>query len=519
MFNATGIVNGLTSTEMGISYLLPRLIGAAHSNDILLTGSAGRRGRGVPHGAGVAGRARRRAARRWPSRRPSGMAKFSPYGLQYSKEACRVGLEIGSLDAAIEFEDRNQLMLGFTDNLPEAIRAFDAGREPVYLDEPRRDIWGDGPELTASLGSRRCRRIRVGVFGAAGRMGATVCRAVADDPQLELVGGGRPVPLRARAVEGRRRARRRPAGVGRRRGVAARQGRGGRRLHRGHRGPREPGVGRPSTASTRWSAPPGSTTPTSSGSGAAFTKSNCVIAPNFAIGAVLMMRFAALAAPYFETAEIIELHHDGKVDAPSGTATLTAERMAAASARLGRRSRPSRSCSTGARGGEGPAGIRIHSVRMRGMVAHQEVILGTTGQTLTIRHDSDRPHVVHARRDAGGEGGRRPPRLDRRPRRPSWVSDTLDSLPGTPHSLRSRCDVASSSGSSSSVEAGEADQLAGALAELQGDGDHHDHDADERSPATGSSATKLAMICRSRRGTTLPSHRNSRPGDRGCRRR
>jgi 4-hydroxy-tetrahydrodipicolinate reductase len=118
-----------------------------------------------------------------------------------------------------------------------------------------------------------------------------------------------------------------------------------------------------------------------------FSKSNCVIAPNFAIGAILMMRFAEMAAPYFETAEIIEFHHDEKIDAPSGTATLTAERMAAASKNWA----PDPTTSTvydGARGGEGPAGIHVHAVRMRGMVAHQEVVLGTTGQTLVIRHDS-----------------------------------------------------------------------------------------------------------------------------------
>lgn len=119
----------------------------------------------------------------------------------------------------------------------------------------------------------------------------------------------------------------------------------------------------------------------------AFRSSNCVIAPNFAIGAVLMMRFAELASPYFETAEIIELHHDAKLDAPSGTAMLTAERMAAASAQWA--PDPTRTeLLDGARGGEGPAGIRVHALRLRGMVAHQEVILGTTGQTLTIRHDS-----------------------------------------------------------------------------------------------------------------------------------
>ncbi len=120
---------------------------------------------------------------------------------------------------------------------------------------------------------------------------------------------------------------------------------------------------------------------------AAFARSNCVIAPNFAIGAVLMIKFAAMAAPYFETAEIIEFHHDQKVDAPSGTANFTAQRMAEASAEWA--DDPTRKVIyDGARGGVGPAGIHVHSVRMRGMVAHQEVLLGTMGQTLLIRHDS-----------------------------------------------------------------------------------------------------------------------------------
>jgi 4-hydroxy-tetrahydrodipicolinate reductase len=120
---------------------------------------------------------------------------------------------------------------------------------------------------------------------------------------------------------------------------------------------------------------------------ARFTKSNCIIAPNFAVGAVLMMRFAELAAPWFETAEIIEFHHDQKVDAPSGTAMMTARRMADASTDWSD-DPTTRVVAEGARGGEGPAGIRVHAVRMRGMVAHQEVVLGTTGQTLSIRHDT-----------------------------------------------------------------------------------------------------------------------------------
>ena len=114
---------------------------------------------------------------------------------------------------------------------------------------------------------------------------------------------------------------------------------------------------------------------------------HCLIAPNFAISAVLMMRFAEMAAPFFDSAEVIELHHDGKVDAPSGTAVRTAERLAAASSEWAA-DPTEREVYPGARGGRGPAGIRVHSVRMRGMVAHQEVILGSLGQTLTIRQDS-----------------------------------------------------------------------------------------------------------------------------------
>ena len=100
-----------------------------------------------------------------------------------------------------------------------------------------------------------------------------------------------------------------------------------------------------------------------------------------------MMRFAELAAPWFDSAEVIELHHDGKIDSPSGTAVATAERMAAASSEWG--PDPTKiEWVAGARGGLGPAAIRIHSVRLRGLVAHQEVLLGTNGQSLTIRHDS-----------------------------------------------------------------------------------------------------------------------------------
>jgi 4-hydroxy-tetrahydrodipicolinate reductase len=111
-----------------------------------------------------------------------------------------------------------------------------------------------------------------------------------------------------------------------------------------------------------------------------------VIAPNFGIGAVLMMRFAAEAAPYFDSVEIVELHHPNKVDAPSGTARRTAELVAAA--RVGA---PSPDATTdaldGARGAD-VDGVRVHAVRLAGLVAHQEVMLGGHGETLTIRHDS-----------------------------------------------------------------------------------------------------------------------------------
>ncbi len=140
-----------------------------------------------------------------------------------------------------------------------------------------------------------------------------------------------------------------------------------------------------------------------------FTSSNCLIAPNFAIGAVLMIRFAELSAPFFDTAEIIELHHDNKIDAPSGTAIGTAERMAKASSTWAADPTKHETVS-GARGAKGPAGIPIHSVRMRGMVAHQEILLGAAGQTLTLRHDSyDRssfmPGVVLAAKRIGETQG------------------------------------------------------------------------------------------------------------------
>jgi 4-hydroxy-tetrahydrodipicolinate reductase len=114
-----------------------------------------------------------------------------------------------------------------------------------------------------------------------------------------------------------------------------------------------------------------------------------LIAPNFSIGAVLMMRFAAAAAPYYESVEVVELHHPDKADAPSGTARRTAELIAAARREAGLPPVPD-ATSTGLEGARGATveGIHVHGLRIRGLVAHQEVLLGAAGETLTIRHDS-----------------------------------------------------------------------------------------------------------------------------------
>jgi 4-hydroxy-tetrahydrodipicolinate reductase len=114
-----------------------------------------------------------------------------------------------------------------------------------------------------------------------------------------------------------------------------------------------------------------------------------LIAPNFAVGAVLCMRFAAVAARFFPSAEVIELHHPAKVDAPSGTAARTARMIAEARAGAGLGPAPDATATglAGARGAD-VAGVPVHSVRLAGLVAHQEVLFGTTGETLTLRHDS-----------------------------------------------------------------------------------------------------------------------------------
>jgi 4-hydroxy-tetrahydrodipicolinate reductase len=114
-----------------------------------------------------------------------------------------------------------------------------------------------------------------------------------------------------------------------------------------------------------------------------------LIAPNFSIGAILMMQFAATAAPFYESVEIVELHHPNKADAPSGTARRTAELVAAARRKAGSPPVPD-ATSTSLDGARGAVveGIHVHGLRIRGLVAHQEVVLGGVGETLTIRHDS-----------------------------------------------------------------------------------------------------------------------------------
>ena len=229
-------------------------------------------------------------------------------------------------------------------------------------------------------------RIRVGVFGAGGRMGATVCQAVAEDPALELVAAVDPhhsgLDLRAvTRIDGLdltiESSPEELVRVGAQVAVdftrieAAMENLTFLAEHGIH------GVAGTSGFSDEHVADLETR----------FTTSNCVVVPNFAIGAVLMMRFAELAAPFFETAEVIELHHDQKIDAPSGTAMSTVARMASASGEWAD-DPTSHEVVPGARGGEGAPGIHVHSVRLRGLVAHQEVLLGTTGQSLSIRHDS-----------------------------------------------------------------------------------------------------------------------------------
>jgi 4-hydroxy-tetrahydrodipicolinate reductase len=229
--------------------------------------------------------------------------------------------------------------------------------------------------------------IRVGVLGAAGRMGQLVCKAIADDPDLAIVA----------AID--------PAGggldIGSLVGHPDVDVKVSEELDTLLQAETEVVVDftNPDAVmdNVRWAIDHAvnivvGTTGLQPGDLEEITErleneggeSNVIVAPNFAIGAVLMQRFAAEAAKHFPAVEIIELHHDGKVDAPSGTALDTAMRMA--------KERdvykgPDSESLPGSRGGD-IEGIRIHSVRLPGLVAHQEVLFGSQGQTLSIRHDS-----------------------------------------------------------------------------------------------------------------------------------
>lgn len=208
--------------------------------------------------------------------------------------------------------------------------------------------------------------IRVGVLGAGGRMGSETCRAVDADPELDLVARvGRDDPLESLV------SARAQVAVEFTTPDSVKDNVRFCLSHGIHCVVGATGLSDADLEDVRgWT-------------GAA----NAFVAPNFALGAVLMMAFAASAARHFDTAEIVERHHERKLDAPSGTALRTARLMN--DARGGRPwvSKQGSETVPGSRGGDA-AGVRVHSLRVPGSVAHQEVVLGAPGETLTIRHDS-----------------------------------------------------------------------------------------------------------------------------------
>lgn len=234
-------------------------------------------------------------------------------------------------------------------------------------------------------------RIRVAVIGAAGRMGSTVCRAVEEAGDMELVAridvddelgdlGGAQVAVDFSVPDAA------PGNVAHciERGVHAVVG------------------------ATGWTDERLDAVRAQLGSSPTV---GVLIAPNFALGAVLMMRFAREAARFYESVEVVELHHPNKVDAPSGTAANTVRMIAEARAQAGLDPVPDATehDPDGARGAE-LSGIHTHAVRLRGLVAHQEVLFGAEGETLTIRHDSyDRvsfmPGVLTGVREVGSRPG------------------------------------------------------------------------------------------------------------------
>jgi len=214
------------------------------------------------------------------------------------------------------------------------------------------------------------RRVRVHVNGVRGRMGSLVARTVADEPGLQFSGG---------------------TDLGDDLGAAIRAGRADVVVDF-----TEPGSALKNTLAILAAGARPVVGTTGFGDddldvvrkAAAAAGLGAVIAPNFAVGAVLCARLAREAARFFPTVEILELHHDRKADAPSGTALLTAAAIAAARGATSAAPPGEREIVAGARGALAPGGVRIHSVRLSGLVAHQEVVFGGRGETLSIRHDS-----------------------------------------------------------------------------------------------------------------------------------
>ena len=226
---------------------------------------------------------------------------------------------------------------------------------------------------------------KVGVAGAGGRMGGEVCRAVVGAPDLELVAAVDP-DAAGTEVEGQVVLAE----------VAALRDRGAEVVV-------DFTVAEAARANLTFYAREGmhavvgttgltATELEEAGRLFASSPANAIVAPNFAVGAVLLMRFCELAAPHMDGVEVIELHHDAKRDAPSGTALHTAAAIAAARQHAGAGPFPADATTEvvlpAARGAEGPGEVRIHSVRLPGLIAHEEVIFGALGQSLTIRHDS-----------------------------------------------------------------------------------------------------------------------------------
>ncbi|MEV1239652.1 4-hydroxy-tetrahydrodipicolinate reductase [Nonomuraea sp. NPDC050022] len=211
--------------------------------------------------------------------------------------------------------------------------------------------------------------IKVGVLGARGRVGVEVCKAVEAAPDLELVAA----LDKDDAIEGLQGAEvvvdfTHPDVVMGNLEWAIAHG-----IH--------PVVGTTGFGAERLD--------TVRGWLAKFPSTNCLIAPNFGIAAVLMMHFAQMAAKHFDSVEIVELHHPNKADAPSGTARRTAELVAEARAKAGMGPMPDATSAEldGARGAD-VGGVHVHAVRLSGLIAHQEVLLGGDGEILTIRHDT-----------------------------------------------------------------------------------------------------------------------------------